>query len=190
MLQRLRNVAKCTKSLAKKSKSEYHFRNDQHYWKSSYKSLFSSSRKRSSEILDPANSEMYPERSFESLDDLLQIHKDAEIHLQVMREQLSHHKCIYNCSPNQKADLQKLSREEYIEVYVQINIYVSYGARACLDKWRDGSLQVPENFEISHSGIQLFSNDVIELLQAARKKIIDERKTSVIFGNGRNDSAV
>jgi len=33
----------------------------------------------------------------------------------------------------------------------------------------------------SHSGIQLSSNDVTELLQAVRKKIINERKTAESF---------
>lgn len=175
--------AKCTKSLTKKSKSEYHFRNDQRYCKSCYNSLFSNTHKRSSEVLDLDNSEN-GENSSKSMDNLVsdsQRCRNSTIHLQVMRGHLSHQKCIFNYSPNKKTDLRRLSREECIEVYVEKEIYVSYGARACLDHWKDEYFQVPENFETTHSGMQLSSNDVTELLQAVRNKIINERKTSKSF---------
>lgn len=67
-------------------------------------------------------------------------------------------------------------------VYVESNVYVSFGSRACSEHWVDNILQVPLNFHSSHIGINVSSEEIVGFFKTVRTSvhILQNKKVSFI----------
>jgi len=57
----------------------------------------------------------------------------------------------------------RLSREECIEIYVKINVFVKYGV--CQLHRIENSLMIPNDFYADNTGIFLTSNEIVTELE-------------------------
>lgn len=101
--------------------------------------------------------------------------------LNIKRASYSHKQCVFKWV-NKINTLQLLTKEECLEIYVKMNVYVKYGSRVCNCHGPGKSLLILDDFQAHAIGVCLTSEEVISKLETFKKMVLAERSaTETIF---------
>lgn len=101
-----------------------------------------------------------------------QIQSSDIVDVPLKRGHYSHNMCIFGCKND---DLRHLSKIECHEIYIQKEIFVKYGARACSNHWYTNSLTIPTDFTSNIVGVSLSAEEINDSFKTFASMIQTQR---------------
>lgn len=170
----------CTRSLEKRSRSEYREVNNSILCLQCYRKN-SRQHETSSETPNTQGNTSTNETN-----------NDVRITLPLLRINQSRSKCIL-CQRTDRA-MRRLSRAECIEIYIKSrrNVFVVYGARVCNSHNENELSALSENLSDTYNGLSLNAEEIVASFETMKNLVLSERNTDsvTLFLNMSNDMLI